>query len=97
MSGSGGNVGAQAGDSNPDMNRTTSAENNAKEKDGKVSTTRNNIYSNEAYFAHVISQCVQFVIVLSRDRNLGRADELTGYDKSRVFFKCDILSNFQTL
>ena len=33
MSGSGGNVGAaqQAGDSNPDMNRTTSAENNAKE------------------------------------------------------------------
>ena len=36
------------------------------------------IYSNEAYFAHVISQCVQFVIVLSRDRNLGRADELTG-------------------
>merc|ERR1719422_1110580 len=35
MSGSGGNVGAQAGDSNPDMNRTTSAENNAKEKDGK--------------------------------------------------------------
>ena len=39
MSGSGGNVGAQAGDSNPDMNRTTSAENNAKEKDGKVSTT----------------------------------------------------------
>ena len=45
MSGSGGNVGAQAGDSNPDMNRTTSAENNAKEKDGKVSTTSNNIYS----------------------------------------------------
>ena len=77
MSGSGGNVGAQAGDSNPDMNRTTSAENNAKEKDGKVSTT-SNIYSNEAYFAHVISQCVQFVIVLSRDRNLGRVDELTG-------------------
>ena len=72
MSGSGSNVGAQAGDSNPDMNRTTSAENNAKEKDGKVSTTSNNIYSNEAYFAHVISQCVQFVIVLSRDRNLGR-------------------------
>ena len=36
------------------------------------------IYSNEANFAHVISQCVQFVIVLSRDRNLGRADELTG-------------------
>ena len=68
MSGSGGNVGAQAGDSNPDMNRTTSAENNAKEKDGKVSTTSNNIYLNEAYFAHVISQCVQFVIVLSRDR-----------------------------
>ena len=29
-------------------------------------------------FAHVISQCVQFVIVLSTDRNLGRADELTG-------------------
>ena len=84
MSGSGGNVGAQAGDSNPDMNRTTSAENNAKEKDGKVSTTSNNIYLNEAYFAHEMSQCVQFVIVLSRDRNLGRADELTGYDKSRV-------------
>ena len=39
MSGSGGNVGAQAGDSNPDMNRTTSAENNAKEDPtaGKVS------------------------------------------------------------
>ena len=55
------------------------------------------VYLNEAYFAHVLSQCVQFVIVLSRDRNLGRADELTGYEKSRVFFKCDILSNFQTL
>ena len=42
------------------------------------------VYLNEAYFAHVISQCVQFVIVLSRDRNLGRVNELTGYDKSRV-------------
>ena len=36
------------------------------------------IYSIEADFAHVVSQCVQFVIVLSRDRNVGRADELTG-------------------
>ena len=34
------------------------------------------VYSIEAYLAHVISQCVQFVIVLSRDRNLGRVDEL---------------------
>ena len=36
------------------------------------------VYSHEAYSARVILQCVQFVIVLSRDRNLGRADELTG-------------------
>ena len=43
------------------------------------------IYSNEANFAHVISQCVQFVIVLLRDRNLGRADELTVQIQGFIF------------
>ena len=30
------------------------------------------------------SHCVQFVIVLQRDRKLGRANELNGYEKSKA-------------
>ena len=31
-----------------------------------------------------LSQCVQFVIVMQRDRNMGRVNELNGYDKSKA-------------
>ena len=34
--------------------------------------------SRELVSSRAVSKCVQFVIVLSKDRNLGRADELTG-------------------
>ena len=50
-----------------------------------------------------LSECVQFVIVLQRDRNMGRDKELNGNDKSKAEntkiakFKWDILGDFQTM
>ena len=31
-----------------------------------------------------LSECVQFVIVLQRDRNMGRVNESTGYGRSKA-------------